>query len=428
MSLKFAICNLGCKVNNFETNWYSQQLSKKYEEVDFKEFADIYIINTCTVTNTAGSKSRQMMHKARKQNPDGCVAVVGCYVQMEQDNTEIFEDCDIIIGSKYKTKLPELIDYFLENHQKINMTEKFEKTDFEEMFIQNFNQTRAYLKIQDGCNQFCSYCTIPFARGRERCLNADAAIEQAKTLVENGHIEIVLTGIHTGRYNDNGLNLTGLIKRMLNEVSGLQRIRISSIEMTEVTDELIELMSKEKRIAKHLHIPLQTGNDRLLKLNNRPYKIEDYYNKVIKIRELIPDCSISSDVIVGLPQETDEEFSGTLSFIEKCELSFTHVFPYARKKGTVDYSLPGQVDEVVKKQRVGNLTNLSNNLYNKYAEKFLNKTVDVLFETYQMGLNRGHCSQYIPTVVSSENCYAHKMCKVYVDGVDGNTLIGHIVE
>ncbi|HPW53181.1 MAG TPA: MiaB/RimO family radical SAM methylthiotransferase, partial [Erysipelotrichaceae bacterium] len=302
--MKFAICNLGCKVNNFEANWYAMKLKERYQQVDFKQFADIYVINSCTVTNMASSKSRQMIRKARKQNPQAVIVAVGCYVQMETGRVDAFKECDILIGSKDKIKLPQLLEQFLTDRRKINIVEKFEQTVFEEMFIKDFNQTRAYLKIQDGCNQFCGYCIIPYARGRERCLNIDSIIRQARQLTSVGHRELVLTGIHTGRWTDQGLDLADLIEKLLEEVKELERLRISSIEVTEVSDKLIDLMLKDERIARHLHIPVQTGVDRLLKLNNRPYSAEYFYQRIREIKGRVTDISISSDVIVGLPTET----------------------------------------------------------------------------------------------------------------------------
>lgn len=425
--MKFAICNLGCKVNNFEANWYRQQLASKYEETDFKNFSDIYIINTCTVTNMAGSKSRQMIHKARKQNKNSCIAVVGCYVQTERDYPEIFADCDIVLGSKYKTLLPQLIDEYLKNKEKIFMVEDFKTTPFEEMFIKNFNQIRAYLKIQDGCNQFCSYCVIPYARGRERCLPLPLVIKQAQQLVNSGHPELVLTGIHTGRWHDEEYDLADLIEKLANEIDGLQRIRISSIEVTEVSDKLIDLIADNPKIAHHLHIPLQVGDDRLLKDNNRPYNTEYYLNKINQIRDRIPDISISSDVIVGLPSESDEDFNHTIEFIMKCHLSFLHVFPYARKKFTVNYDKKDQIDERIKRQRVSSLTNLSNGLYNTYAEKFIGKSVEVLFEKKEEDYYVGHCSQYLTVKVKSEEDLINRLLNVQVEKADGDLLFGSLI-
>lgn len=425
--MKFAICNLGCKVNNYEANWYSEQLAKKYEEVDFRQKADIYIINSCSVTNMAGSKSRQMIHKARKQNSDACIVACSCYVQMEYEKENIFDDVDILVGSKDKTKIPQLIEQYLKDGQKINIVEKFEKTDFEEMMLNDFNQTRAYLKIQDGCNQFCSYCTIPFARGRERSLNHETVIKQAKKLVEAGHIEIVLTGIHTGRYNDGMVNLTQLIKLLLDEVEGLKRIRLSSIEISEVSDELIALMKNDLRIARHLHIPVQTGNDRLLKLNNRPYTCSQFLDRIEEIRALLPGISISTDVIAGLPSETEQEADEIAQFIADCNFSFLHVFPYARKEHTFDATLKQQVSEIDKKRRAERLTKLSERLYNEYNKTLVGQKVEVVFETYKDGYLKGHCSQYVLVKVSSETDYSHQLKTVLITGVHEDYLFGEIL-
>ncbi|MGN1399409.1 MAG: tRNA (N(6)-L-threonylcarbamoyladenosine(37)-C(2))-methylthiotransferase MtaB [Erysipelotrichaceae bacterium] len=421
--MKFAICNLGCKVNNYEANWYRQQLAEKYQEVDFKQFSDIYIINSCTVTNMAGAKTRQMIHKARKQNPDSCIAVVGCYVQMESDDAELFRDCDILIGSKDKTKLPDLIEQFFIDGKRVSLVENIDKYDFEEMFINDFNQIRAYLKIQDGCNQFCSYCVIPYARGRERCLPLELVLSQARALIKSGHSELVLTGIHTGRWHDRNYSFSDLVEKLVSEVEGLKRLRISSIEVTEIDDKLIDLMANNEIIAHHLHIPLQSGSDFLLRDNNRPYTTQYYLDKVNDLRNKVKDISISSDVIVGLPNETEELFQQTIDFIEKAQLSFLHVFPYARKKHTVDYDKKNQVDAASKKDRVGRLTNLSMRLYNNYASSFIGQNVDVLFEKYEKGINKGHCSQYLNVELASELDLTNQFVKARVISVNGSTLI-----
>ena len=426
--MKFSICNLGCKVNNYEANWYSQQLSEKYQEVPFGEQpADIFIINSCTVTNTAGSKSRQMMHKARKLNPDAVLVVVGCYVQMEYQKEGIFDDCDILIGSNHKTELPELIDRFLETHEKIVMVEEFERCPYEEMAIRQFNQTRAYLKIQDGCNQFCSYCVIPFARGRERSLDPDRAVAIARDLVNSGHREIVLTGIHTGRYSCNGVTLTDLIRRLLGEVEGLQRLRISSIEGTEVTDELIDLMVSDERVARHLHIPLQAGSDKVLKLMHRPYDTARFMRWLDNIRAELPDISISSDVIVGFPQESDEDFISSCEFIKKTGMSFLHVFPYAAKDHTVAAAMKGQINGVTKRQRVSDLTSLSRQLYNVFINRFIGKQGMVLFEREADGYYLGHNSEYIEVKVKSDTDITSLMLPVHYDSTEGEYLEGHII-
>ena len=424
----FSICNLGCKVNNYEANWYRQELEKEYTEVPFgNEKADIFIINSCTVTNTAGAKSRQMMHKARKLNPQAVIAVVGCYAQMEYQNEGIFDDCDILIGSNHKKELPELIRKHLQTGERIVRVEEFRNAEFEEMAICRFNQTRAYLKIQDGCNQFCSYCVIPFARGNPRCLQPDKAVQIASDLVKSGHKEIVLTGIHTGRYYSENTDLTALIKRLLNEVDGLERIRISSIEMTEVTDELIELIASDSRVARHLHIPLQAGSDRVLKAMNRPYTTAEYLARINQIRAVLPNVSISADVIVGFPQETDEEYQITEDFIREAELSFLHVFPYAAKKHTVAAGMKGQIPETIKKQRVAKLTKLSADLYNTFVSRFVGGTGNVIFERERDGVLLGHNSEYIEVHVQGDSQYLHQNCTVRYTGFEGDHLLGELV-
>ena len=424
--MKFAICNLGCKVNNYEANWYAEQLAVDHEQVDFSQKADIYIINSCSVTNTAGSKSRQMIHRARRKNPEAIIAAVSCYVQLEYRDEEIFEDCDILIGSRNKTRLPQYIRQFIETKERIIDVGPFDSCPFEEMALTRFNQTRAYLKIQDGCNQFCSYCTIPLARGRERSLPLEKVVENARRLVAGGHKEIVLTGIHTGRWNDGEHDLADLMKTLLAEVEGLERIRLSSIEMTEVSDRQIELMAADKRIARHLHIPLQTGNDRLLKLNNRPYTTQQYYERISEIRERLPGISISSDILAGLPTESEQEHQETMQFIEKCRLSFLHVFPYARKQHTYDATLK-QVPENVKKERAASLTKLRGQLYNDYVSSYLNREVEVLFETGENGLLKGHSSEYIVTAAEGEKDLLGQICRVHVDGLFEDGLRGHII-
>ena len=426
--LKFAICNLGCKVNNYESNWYQQQLAQKYQEVDFSEKADIYLINTCTVTNTAGSKSRQMMHRAHHRNPDAVLAVVGCYVQMEANNPDIFEDVDILVGSSHKTEIPQLIDQFLSDGKKVRLVENVEHVSFEEMQLHSFNQTRAYLKIQDGCNQFCSYCTIPLARGRERSLDPDKVIEIANDLTASGHKEIVLTGIHTGRYRYQNTDFTALVKRILNEVDNLERIRISSIEMTEVTDELIEIMASDHRLAHHLHIPLQAGDDEILKSMNRPYNGQQYKEKIEWIRSRIPGISISSDVIVGFPGETEEQFENSRKLIEDCRLSFLHVFPFAAKKGTVAYTMKQQVSAQEKKRRVSELTTLSERLYNDFITEMTGKSGLVLLEKQQDGWLQGHNSEYVMVRIKGDETLLHDVVKVRYTGVDGECLTGEITE
>ena len=427
--MKFAICNLGCKVNNYEANWYKQQLAFKYEEVAFGEKADIYIINSCTVTNTAGSKSRQMMHRARKLNPEACICVVGCYVQMEYGDNGIFDDMDILIGSNHKGELPQLIDEYLQNHEKIVRVDPvINECPFEEMALHQFDQTRAYLKIQDGCNQFCSYCVIPLARGRERSLDPDKVIAIAQQLVNSGHKELVLTGIHTGRYHYGDTGFTALVKRILSEVDGLERLRISSIEITEVTDELAQLIKEDSRLAKHLHIPLQAGSDSVLKAMRRPYDTARFLDSIREIRAIAGPVSISSDVIVGFPEESEQEFETTCAFVQEVGFSFLHIFPYAAKQHTVAASMKGQIAGPIKHERVGKLTKISDGLYNNFVNKFPNGEGEILVERYLDGWWFGHNSEYVLTKIKSDQDLKNQMVKVRYCGVDTeDTLIGELL-
>ena len=312
--MNFNVINLGCKVNAYEAESTARSLEQHgYTRVD-NDGADITIIYTCAVTNMAAQKSRKMIHRAKRNNPESTIVVAGCYSQIDPD---ALKEADILIGTKHKSKL---LDYLLEyekNHERIIDIEKVDVLPFENMFVDQFdNQTRAYLKIQDGCNQFCTYCVIPFARGRERSMAVNDVLESVKMLQEK-HSEIVLSGIHTGRYGrDIGMTLSSLLDELLAISPEDFRFRISSIEMTEIDDHLIDLMKKDHRIARHFHIPLQSGCDTVLKRMNRPYTTKEFLERIEYIRKEIPGISISTDLIVGFPGETDEEFKKTCDFLK----------------------------------------------------------------------------------------------------------------
>ena len=393
----FAIATLGCKVNTYESQGYESALvDKGYEQVSFKEKADVYIINTCAVTNTAGSKSRQKIHAAIALNPEALIAVVGCYAQTASEQLEQDANIDILLGSDGKSRLADMIEEGLRKKRPQKLIHDVRKVNvFEALPIHRFeHQTRAFLKIQDGCNQFCSYCIIPFARGAERSLPEDEVLAIARSLSESGHREIVLSGIHTGRYG-NGINssLCQLMKRMVKEIPKLQRIRISSIEMNEITDELLEFIKGEEKIARHLHIPVQSANTTVLKNMNRPYTIAWFMERVDYIRSLIPDISISSDVITGFPQESEEQFQDTLDNIARMRLSFLHVFPYSRRDHTAAAQMSGHLENKIKKERASRLANLSKQLYTAYKQNFIGKEVSVIFEKEKDGKLIGHSSE-----------------------------------
>ncbi|MFR5080586.1 MAG: tRNA (N(6)-L-threonylcarbamoyladenosine(37)-C(2))-methylthiotransferase MtaB [[Clostridium] innocuum] len=424
----FAIATLGCKVNTYESQGYeSALLEKGYVQVSFKERADVYIINTCAVTNTAGSKSRQKIHAAIALNPEALIAVVGCYAQTASEQLEQDANIDILLGSDGKSRLADMIEEGLRQKRPQKLIHDVRKVNvFEALPIHRFeHQTRAFLKIQDGCNQFCSYCIIPFARGAERSLPEDEVLAIARSLSESGHREIVLSGIHTGRYG-NGINssLCQLMKRMVKEIPNLQRIRISSIEMNEITDELLEFIKGEEKIARHLHIPVQSANTTVLKNMNRPYTIAWFMERVEYIRSLIPDISISSDVITGFPQESEEQFQDTLDNIARMRLSFLHVFPYSRRDHTAAAQMSGHLENKIKKERASRLANLSKQLYTAYKQNFIGKEVSVIFEKEKDGKLIGHSSEYLEVAAAAPLTWLHTMHTVRITALDGDLLVG----
>ncbi|PKM86744.1 MAG: tRNA (N(6)-L-threonylcarbamoyladenosine(37)-C(2))-methylthiotransferase MtaB [Firmicutes bacterium HGW-Firmicutes-10] len=408
----FAIATLGCKVNTFESESYIESLKNSgYQQVDFKDAADIYIINTCSVTNTAASKSRQKIHQAIRQNGDAMICVVGCYVQTNQKDLHEIERIDLLIGAKHKSRL---LEYINQGQGDALISDQRNLT-FESLPLKHYsNQTRAFLKIQDGCDQFCSYCIIPYARGNERSASCDDLIEMAKGLVSNGHKEIVLSGIHIGRYGKDGNeDLTYLLKRLLEDVAGLERIRLSSIEVTEITLGLLDLMASSDKIVRHLHIPLQSGCDTVLKRMNRPYTTKEFYDRIQSIRQRFDLISISTDIIVGFPGESEEEFLTTMDFVEQCRFSFMHVFPYSMRANTVAAQLSSHLDANTKKERAQRLIAASSLMKARYEMQFVNQEVLVLFESYQNGLATGHSGEYVLVSVPSDeslNNQCHRVC------------------
>lgn len=409
----FAIATLGCKVNTFESESYIESLiSSGYQLVDFKDPADIYIINTCSVTNTAASKSRQKIHQAIRQNADAMICVVGCYVQTNQDELNDIDRIDLLIGAKHKSKL---VEYIQQGQGNPDINDQRDMM-FEHLPLKHYNhQTRAFLKIQDGCDQFCSYCIIPYARGNERWAPSDDLIEMAKGLVGNGHKEIVLSGIHIGRYGKDGSHdLSHLLKRLIDEVDGLQRVRLSSIEITEITPQLLDLMTSSEKIVRHLHVPLQSGCDTVLKRMNRPYTSDEFYDRIQDIRQRFPLISISTDVIVGFVGESEEEFQTTMAFVEKCRFSFMHVFPYSMRANTAAATMSGHLDANTKKTRARVLIEKSNQLKIRYDMQFVNKEVAVLFESFQKGIATGHTGEYVLVSVISDESLNNQCHRVWI--------------
>lgn len=402
--MRFTITTLGCKVNSYESNYYKEQLEKRgHQMVEVNSPCDVCIINTCTVTNTAAAKSRQKIHSLKKTHPNALIVVVGCYVQHADQQEREQLNVDLIIGANHKNELVMRIEELLKNHVRKDLVEDIRDfTSFEEMPIHVYeSKHRAFLKIEDGCNQFCSYCAIPYARGRQRSLSKEKVIEIAQSLSNKGHYEIVLTGIHTGRYQDGDTTLAKLLKELLEKTDERVQYRISSIEITEVDDELIELMKQTTRICRHLHIPIQSGCNETLQRMNRPYTIEEFQQRLDHIRKEIPDISISTDVIVGFVQESEEEFETTYKNLQDCAFSFLHVFPYSKRNGTAASRMKGEVHGSIIKERVNKLLALSNKLRQKDMERFTD--LEVLIEKQdQDGVYHGYCQQYHPVKIYSD--------------------------
>ena len=389
------ILTLGCKVNTYESEYVIDLLKKAgYQIKNFQDICDVYIINTCTVTNTSDIKSRKMIRNAIRKNPHACVVAMGCFIEANKDFN--IEGLDIIIGNKDKSKIVEILDEYFKKKTQIKRLYKEIKNEFEDMNITNFEgRTRAFVKIQDGCENFCSYCIIPFVRGKCRSKEKDKVIKEITTLINNGYYEVVLTGIHTGNYGvDLDTNFASLLKE-IEKIEGLKRLRISSIEITELTDEVLSVIKDSHIIVDHLHIPLQAGSDEVLKLMNRKYDLSFFFEKIEKIRSIRPNISITTDVIVGFPGETDEMFEKTIDTCKKLKFTKIHVFPYSERIGTKAMELPNHLDKATKKNRARKLLEVSKKLELDYYKNYLNKEVEVLIEEYKDGYSYGHTTNYL---------------------------------
>lgn len=392
--MKFNIVTFGCKVNQYESNMMKERmLSSNFFYVENISEANIIVVNTCSVTNVADKKCLKMIRRIKREYPNSILVVAGCSSQNKQ---EIYEnlDIDILIGNKDKSKIDILLKEYIKTHKRYVKFYNDRKLDFEDMLISDYNHIRAFIKIEDGCDNFCSYCIIPYVRGSVRSKNFETVIKEAKLLTQKGHKEIVLTGIHTGHYMDNDYDLTGLINE-LSKIEDLLRIRISSIEITELNDKFLNMLSTNKKVCDHLHIPLQAGSDEILKKMNRKYDLKYYEEKIKKIRMIRPDISITTDIIVGFPYETDKLFNETLEFSRKMNFSKIHVFPYSIRIGTSAANMPNQVDESIKKERVKKLMDLSETMEKEYYNKFVGKELDILVEECDNNVSIGHSSNYL---------------------------------
>ncbi len=396
------VLSLGCKVNTYESEFVINELKKAgYVIKDFDDICDVYIINTCTVTNNSDSKSRKMIKQAIKRNPNACVVAMGCFIAANK-NYQI-DGLDITIGNKDKAAIVGVLDDYFKNKEIIKLDYSERLNEFEDMYITEFpGRTRAFVKIQDGCDNFCTYCIIPFVRGKCRSKEENKVVEEIEGLVSNGYKEVVLTGIHTGNYgNDLETNFAHLLDRLI-KIDGLERLRISSIEVTELNDEFLNVFKNSKILVDHLHIPLQAGSNEILHLMNRKYDLDFFENKIKQIRKLRPTISISTDVIVGFPKESEELFQTTVDTCKRIGFSKLHVFPYSERIGTAASRMDGKIDGGVKKRRARELIEVSQELEIAYMRQFINKEVDVLIEEFKDGFSFGHTGNYLYVKIKGE--------------------------
>ena len=412
---KAALHNLGCKVNAYETEAMQEMLEQAgYEIVPFKEGADVYIINTCTVTNIADRKSRQMLHRARKLNPDAVVVAAGCYVQA-QEGKEIDPCIDIVIGNNHKKDLPELLkQYEMEKsgHTEYAMEDINRTKEYEELHLTKpGDHTRAYIKVQDGCNQFCTYCIIPYARGRVRSRQTKDVLEEVRDLAGNGYKEVVLTGIHLSSYGidfDGQRHLLDLIKEV-HKVEGIERIRLGSLEPGIITEEFAKELSEMPKVCPHFHLSLQSGCNKTLKNMNRRYSAQEYAEKCELIRKFYPAPALTTDVIVGFPQETEEDFEESYEFVKKIHFYETHIFKYSRRHGTKAASMDGQLTEAAKAQRSDRMLELHEIRAREYEEAMIGKKMELLLEEEIEIDGRpwyvGHSREYVRAVISKTDAH-----------------------
>lgn len=419
-----AFHTLGCKVNHYETEAIWQLFKDNgYVRTDFEKQSDVYVINTCTVTNTGDKKSRQVIRRAIRQNPDAVICVTGCYAQTSPAEIMAIPGVDIVVGTQERTKMLDYIEQYKTERKPINAVGNIMKNRvYEELDVPSFtDRTRASLKIQEGCNNFCTFCIIPWARGLMRSRDPEEVVHQAQQLVDAGYLEIVLTGIHTGGYGEDlkDYNLAQLLRDIESNVKGLKRLRISSIEASQLSDEVIDVLRDSKIVVRHLHIPIQSGSDTVLKRMRRKYTMEFFANRLDRLREALPDLAITSDVIVGFPGETEEEFMETYNFIRDQRFSELHVFPYSKRTGTPAARMEDQVDEEVKNERVHRLITLNNQLAIEYASRFEGEILEIIpEEKYKSDSNtnlvEGYTDNYLKVVIPGSDELIGKLVRVKI--------------
>ena len=421
--MKFLIVTLGCKVNTYESNFVRDLfINRGYIEVS--EDADIVVINTCTVTDTADSKSLKIIRQQIKKNTGSILIVMGCFSQINFEKLKENKDISIILGNHNKSKVLEYIDEYSKNRIQICDIKEIEEVPFENMKLNNFNKTRAFVKIEDGCENFCSYCIIPYTRGKVRSKKCIDVLAEIDNLVKKGHKEIVLTGIHTGHYGaDLDIDFSDLLDKIC-KIDGLERLRISSIEITELNDKFLNVLSNNSKIVDHMHIPIQSGCNKTLKDMNRKYDVDYFINIIDKIRKIRPDIAITTDLIVGFPGETEDDFLMTINTIEKIGFSKIHVFPYSIRKGTQAETMPNHIPENIKHERVLRIIDLSKKLEVEYMKKFLETEVEFIPEIKKDGYLIGHTGNYLSIKSKTSDNLNHEKIKVKLIEVDYPYIIG----
>ena len=429
---KAALHNLGCKVNAYETEVMEQLLEAAgYEIVGFEEKADVYVINTCSVTNVADKKSRQMLHRAKKMNPEAVVIAAGCYVQSAGEELLKDTSVDILIGNNEKVNLPSILENWEKEHNPLHVHDLTREHTYEELTLSHTaGHTRAFMKIQDGCNQFCTYCIIPYTRGRVRSRRLSDIVAEAGRLAENGYQEVVLTGIHLDSYGtdlEEHENLLTVIQEIA-KIDGIKRIRLGSLEPRIMTEKFVAGLAAEEKLCPHFHLSLQSGCDATLKRMNRRYSAEEFRQCCERLRRHFDDPALTTDVIVGFPGETEEEFTATVEFLKDICFYETHVFKYSRRKGTKADRMPDQIPEQIKNQRSDVLLALTEKNSGEYRKKLLGRTVKVLLEeestiggtTYLTG----HTREYVKVAVAPETAAAGEIIDVKVTGLLKDMVLG----
>ncbi|MDB4865831.1 MAG: mtaB [Cohnella sp.] len=432
-----AFYTLGCKVNFYDTEAMWQLFKNEgYRQVDFETTtADVYVINTCTVTNTGDKKSRQIIRRAVRRNPEAVIAVTGCYAQTSPAEIMAIPGVDLVVGTQDRGKLMSFIAEIQNDRKPVNAVRNIMKTrEFEELDVPDFaDRTRAFLKIQEGCNNFCTFCIIPWSRGLSRSRKPETVLNQARQLVASGYKEIVLTGIHTGGYGDDLENyrLANLL-RDLEGIDGLERIRISSIEASQIDDPMIHVLNSSPKMCRHLHIPLQAGDDEILKRMRRKYTTAEFAGKIARIHEAMPGVAITTDVIVGFPGETEEQFENGYRFMQQMGFAEMHVFPYSKRTGTPAARMDEQVDEDVKHQRVHQLIELSEQMQAAYGREWVGRELSVIPEreakgTESQGLLSGYTDNYLQVILNGDPSLIGKLCRVRITASDVNECRGELL-